>query len=357
MVDVHADWIKRFIQFKQRGVNNRGGRVPKDSSLAYYAWMLSRVEQASLDLEHCTDVQLNEFLDKYQRGRSVNSYSDMVGLIKQVLAFFERHDLNARIKIPARPDPTERIKDQTISDEDVTKLIKGAPTLRDRLLIELLSELGSRRGEIYNLRIKDVAFDKYSAILTLTGKSGTRLRRVYSAVADLRTYINNHPHRDDPLAPLLLTESGKPLTTPQSVYGVVRRLSMKVLKRPIHPHQFRHARATKDSSYFTDREMMKLYGWRKTDMISVYSHISMKDVDDKDLVLHGLKSKAEILRPIVDVMKCASCEAENAPFSVYCQKCGKVLSKESTREAIQEEVRRILKEQGAELLKELAKSA
>jgi integrase len=280
----------------------------------------------------------------------------MVGLIKQVLVFFERHDLNAKIRIPARPDPTKRIKDKTISDEDITKLIKGAPTLRDRLLVELLSELGSRRGEIYNLRIKDVQFDKYSAILTLTGKSGTRLRRVYSAVADLRTYINNHPHRDDPLAPLLLQENGKPLTTAQSVYGVVRRLSKKVLGRPIHPHQFRHARATKDSSYFTDREMMKLYGWRKTDMVSVYSHISMKDVDDKDLVLHGLKSKEDILRPIAEVMKCPSCKTENAPFSVYCQKCGAVLSKQSTREAVQEEVRRILKEEYPQLVKELAKT-
>jgi len=91
-------------------------------------------------------------------------------------------------------------------------------------------------------------------------------------------------------------------------------------------------------------------------MVSVYSHISMKDVDDKDLVLHGLKSKEEILRPIVEVIKCASCQAENAPFSIYCQKCGAVLSKQSTREAIQDEVRKILKEQSAELLKELAKT-
>jgi hypothetical protein len=184
------------------------------------------------------------------------------------------------------------------------------------------------------------------------GKSGTRLRRVYSVVADLRAYINNHPNRDDPLAPLFLTETGKPLKTPQSVYGMVRRLSLKVLKHPIHPHQFRHTKATKDSSYFTDREMMKLYRWKKTDMVSVYSHLSMKDVDDKDLVLHGLKSKEEILRPIVEVIKCAKCHQENAPIALYCAKCGVVLSKQSTDETIRKEVRRILREQGPELLRE-----
>jgi integrase len=279
----------------------------------------------------------------------------MVTLIKQVLVYYERHDLNAKIKTPARPDPTQRIQDQTIPDADLTKLIKGATSLRDRLLIELLSELGSRRGEIYSLRIKDVQFDEFSAILTLTGKSGTRNRRVYGAVVDLRSYLNEHPHHDDPLAPLFLTASGKPLKDAHSIWTLVRRLSMRVLGRPIHPHQFRHTKATKDSSYFTDREMMKLYGWKKADMVSVYSHISMRDVDSKDLVLHGLKQKEDILRPIVEVQRCRKCKTENAPIAVYCQKCGSVLGKEATTEAIREEVRRILKEDPAELLKELAK--
>jgi ribosomal protein L40E len=120
---------------------------------------------------------------------------------------------------------------------------------------------------------------------------------------------------------------------------------------------FRHTAATRDVRYFTDREAMKLFGWSKPDMVGVYGHLSMKDVDDKDLVLHGLKTKEEIVRPIMQIQKCAKCGEENAPIALYCTKCGRVLSKESTNETIREEVRRILREQGPELLKELTKQA
>jgi ribosomal protein L40E len=100
------------------------------------------------------------------------------------------------------------------------------------------------------------------------------------------------------------------------------------LGRPIHPHQFRHTRATEDCRYFTDREMMMLFGWKRPDMEGVYSHLSMRDVEDKDLVLHGLKRKEEVLRPLVKIQVCAECSQENAPVAIYCVKCGAVLPNE-----------------------------
>ena len=45
----------------------------------------------------------------------------------------QNHDLNAKIRTPARPDSTQRIQDKTISDSELSKLVKGAPSLRDRL--------------------------------------------------------------------------------------------------------------------------------------------------------------------------------------------------------------------------------
>ncbi len=56
--------------------------------------------------------------------------------------------------------------------------------------------------------------------------------------------------------------------------------------------------------------MMKLFGWKRPDMVGVYSHLTMKDVEDYDLMLHGLKRREEILRPLV----------------VKCPKCGEVLA-------------------------------
>jgi len=71
--------------------------------------------------------------------------------------------------------------------------------------------------------------------------------------------------------------------------------------------------------------MMLRFGWKHPEMVSVYSHLSMRDVDDRDLILHGLKPPDEALRPISEVRVCPKCKAENAPVAIYCHKCGVVL--------------------------------
>jgi integrase len=246
-------------------------------------------------------------------------------LIKAVLKFLGRKDLAAEVPEPKRPDPEDSIK--VLAPEDVQKLIQRAPSLRDRLLFELLDETGARRGEIVAMRIRDVQFDEYGAIVWLRGKSGIRRRRVYASVPDLRDYINNHPRREDPDSPLWLTFHGEPFTN-DTLYRRIKVLGKRILGRPIYPHMFRHTRATEDSRYFTDREMMMLYGWKRPDMVGVYSHLSMRDVEDKDLVLHGMKRKEEVLRPLVKIQVCPECCQENAPVAIYCVKCGAVLPNE-----------------------------
>jgi integrase len=74
----------------------------------------------------------------------------------------------------------------------------------------------------------------------------------------------------------------------QVLYRHIKILGWRILKKDIHPHMLRHTRATLDSKLFTDLELMLLFDWKRPDMIRVYSRLSMRDVDDKDLVLHGL---------------------------------------------------------------------
>jgi hypothetical protein len=73
--------------------------------------------------------------------------------------------------------------------------------------------------------------------------------------------------------------------------------------------------------------MMKLFGWKRPEQVSVYSHLSMRNVEEKDLVLHGLKPREEILRPLTEIRTCPTCSQENAPIALYCAKCGGIYSK------------------------------
>lgn len=322
---VRSDWVRGYIAAKRRG--QLGRKVPKEVSLYAYVKWIKRAEDLGLpDLAICSLEELGAFLVTWTRGHGEYFNFNLVGVIKEALKYLKRHDLNENIKRPPKPDPRRTVKDKIIPETDIKRLVDGAPTLRDRLLVQVFWELGSRRGEMWRLRIKDVQFDEYGAILTLDGKSGIRRRRIYNSIPDLRTWLNNHPMKNDPFAPLFLTAHGTGFVSPQGITQAIKRLSKRVLGRYIHPHQFRHTRATQDSLYFTDREMMKLYGWTTPDMVAVYSHLSMRDVENHDLILHGLKPRDETLRQLVQIQECTSCGEENAPVAIYCVKCGAVLT-------------------------------
>lgn len=313
-----------------------------EETIYLYEWLIDLFEkQHKLDLETCTEEELFDVLDKlikkdvkskskkkikYQSyGRS--TYRVIAINLRQFLRFLGRDELARKVELPKRTDRSETVKKKVLPEEDVIKLIKGASNSQDSLLVQLFFESGARRDEIYNLRIKNVQFDEHSAILWLTGKTGTRTIRVYSSVPDLKKQLNEHPEQNNPEARLFhYGKEGSAEFTEQTIYMRIRNLGERILSRPIHPHQFRHTRATLDSKYFTDREMMLRHGWNTPSTVTIYSHLSRRDVDDKDLVLHGKKNKEEVLKPLLQVRKCFKCKSDNAPFSMFCHKCGEPLS-------------------------------
>jgi integrase/ribosomal protein L40E len=237
----------------------------------------------------------------------------------------KRKELAEAIEFPRQTHRGESIK--ILPPEEVERLIREAPTLQERLIVELFSETGARRGEIANIAIRDIQFDQYGAIVWLHGKTGSRRRRVYGCVADLREHINNHPLRDKPNAPLFFKTNGKPYHY-GTFYKCIKRLGKRILDKDIYPHMLRHTKATEDSRYFTDREMMSLFGWKGPQMVGLYSHLSMRDVEDKDLMVHGMKPREEVLRPLAEAQICSKCSQENAPIAIYCVKCGAILPNE-----------------------------
>jgi integrase len=312
-------WIEGFLDAaKRRGLS------PK--TIETYSDTLNRItNHQKLNLETCTQQEAFAFLDKKREASSPSYYTLHVNIIKMALTFLKRKDLAEAIEFPRQRHRGESIK--MLAPEEVERLIRGAPTLQDRLLVELFSETGGRRGELARVRIRDIQFDQYGAILWLNGKTGVRRRRVYACVPELREHINNHPQRANPDALLFYKQTGEPYTY-GTLYRRIKKIGDRILGKAICPKMFRHTRATEDSRHFTDREMMMLFGWKGPQMVGVYSHLSMRDVEDKDLMLHGLKRREEVLRPLVEAQFCPKCNQENGPIAVYCVKCGAILPNE-----------------------------
>jgi integrase/recombinase XerD len=54
-----------------------------------------------------------------------------------------------------------------LGQEDIEKLINACLTNRDRTLISFLYESGVRKGELLSIRIENINFDEYGAVVTI----------------------------------------------------------------------------------------------------------------------------------------------------------------------------------------------
>src|SRR3989339_1522256 len=95
-----------------------------------------------------------------------------------------------------------KLPEELITEEEVLKLVNAADNLRDKAMVLILYESGCRIGELLGLKMKNISFDKYGAVLRVEGKTGSRRVRIISSVSALSTWINNYANSENPEAPL-----------------------------------------------------------------------------------------------------------------------------------------------------------
>lgn len=81
-------------------------------------------------------------------------------------------------------------------------MIKACHNVRDKAIISVLYESSVRVGEFLGIKIKNVQFDKYGAVIVVHGKIGWKRIRLVSSVPHLSNWIEHHPLKDNPEAPL-----------------------------------------------------------------------------------------------------------------------------------------------------------
>lgn len=223
--------------------------------------------------------------------------------------------------------------DELIIPEDVKSLVDSANTQRNRALVMLLWDSGARIGEILGLNINHASFDKYGAVLIVSGKTGMRRIRLIDSVPDLQLWLNQHPDRDNPQAPLFVTDRKQggqfKRLDPQSVNTLLIGLAEKAgIKKKVHPHAFRHGRLTDLAKQgFNEMELRIFAGWEKSSaMPATYLHLSGADIEKKILQQNGIieddtRERKEYLRPV----DCPRCKTRNPSGAKFCMTCSLIL--------------------------------
>jgi len=220
-----------------------------------------------------------------------------------------------------------KLPEELLTEEEIKRLVDAANNLRDKALILVLYESGCRIGEILCLEIKHVHFDNYGARLTVDGKTGMRSVRVIASAPKLAQWIDNHPLRGNPEAPLWVSLGVKNREKALS-YGAaktaIKDLARKVgIRKRVYPHLFRHSRATHLATHLTEAQMKQHFGWvQDSKMAGTYVHLSGRDIDNALLKLNGIAVEKEDEKEEFTVVICPRCETKNSPTSKFCTKCG-----------------------------------
>jgi len=215
------------------------------------------------------------------------------------------------------------IEKDLITEQETLDAIEQAKHPRDKALISVIAESGARIGEIGNLQVKHVNFDKHGTVLNVNGKTGPRRIRIIASTRHLLTWINMHPLRDNPEAPLWLTQTRESGLCYASIVSMLKRTFKRTgTKKKIHPHLFRHSRASYMARHMTEFQMNQYFGWvQGSEMPSTYVHMSGKDLDSAILKLNGFQVSEEVEESIMQPRICPRCEAINTPTSKYCCTC------------------------------------
>ena len=214
-----------------------------------------------------------------------------------------------------------------ITKAELNKLVENAMNPRDRALFSLMYDSGCRIGEILTLRIKDLAFDQFGAMIHVSGKTGERkVRIVGDSISYLREWISSHPGRNDPESWVFIGIA-KPIRGNQMTYDELRSALQKSKKRAgikkrVHPHLFRHTRASLLASKVAEAPLEAQMGWiHGSRQTRTYVHLSGRDQDNAILKAYGIEIKEDGAISEEMPKSCARCGELNPSNSAYCRKC------------------------------------
>lgn len=222
-------------------------------------------------------------------------------------------------------------RNDLLTSQDIDTILGVVMNPRDKALISMLWESGGRISEIGNLQLKHVVKIEHGYTIDVNGKTGRRSPVIVSSAPYLTQWLASHPFKDNPDAPLWVhyQYNKKPK---QLMYDTMRNLIKRYferagIKKPVHPHLFRHSRATYvlANAIMNEQQAKAYFGWTPdSDMLATYSHLIDQDANNailRENNLTPLQQQAQELKPRL----CPNCHELSPPKSDYCIKCGAVL--------------------------------
>ncbi|MGC8998551.1 MAG: tyrosine-type recombinase/integrase [Candidatus Bathyarchaeia archaeon] len=250
----------------------------------------------------------------------------------------------AWFSVRTRDDRDSRVKPENLlTIDEVKRMMAAAENERDRALVSVLFEAALRPGELLGMTIGSVQFKEGYCLISVVGKTGVKRIPLVASFKPLIDWLQKHPERGDPKAPLWASLSNNSKGGRVS-YAYLRRLLKRLAKKAgiakdVWPYLFRHTALTNMAKILTEARLELYAGWvQGSRMTRRYVHFSARDLEEAILQLHGLE-EGKRHEDVLKTAECPRCKTRNAPDAVRCNFCGLVLDRRLA-EKMEEEERR-----------------
>ena len=216
------------------------------------------------------------------------------------------------------------------TDEEVQKILSTcADSSRDKAMLSVHAEAGTRVGELLGMKIKDFTIDKFGGVIKVDGKTGVRPIRIVKSVPYLTKWLNDHPNKDNHDSPLWVYISlsdtfGQPINYAGFNNILRKRVRQSGITKRIYSHLFRHKEITDLANRLTESESRMRHGWERSSLMPArYSHLNQEDLDEKMLGIMGVKTPKEVKESL---QECAYCNIRYPIETRFCDNCSRPLN-------------------------------
>lgn len=220
---------------------------------------------------------------------------------------------------------------QFLTEAEFFRLLKHM-NQRDRALTYILRETGMRIGEALALDIKD--FKKVSAnkayLHVRESKTCEREVLIIKSVPEIEAWLRMHPD-PKPDSPLFVRIKRKPVRLDYQTYhkNLKNALKRAGINKRVHPHLFRHQRATELLSRVPEAIAKRYLGWKPgSRMTERYNHLKDKEtnqvIEEEE---YGMR-KEEKREEKRGIMECPVCGAIIEKRFKFCPFCGSSIEEE-----------------------------
>lgn len=218
-----------------------------EKTLKYYRTTLSKmITKINKSIRQVETNDIRSYISNYENISNAGKVT--LDNIRRIISSFFTwlEDENYIVKSPARRIHKIRtgktVKD-VYSDEELEQMRDSCTNSRDLAIIDILSSTGIRVGELVNLNITDVDFEKRECVVL--GK-GNKQRKVYF---DARTkihlyeYVTNRHDKTNALFVSLYNPHHR--LSIRGIETILHKIGSNLKSTKVHPHKFRRTLATK----------------------------------------------------------------------------------------------------------------